>query len=133
MRSDRFRRLLSVFEAATGAALLVSPSAVTTLIFGSGVAGAGESVARIAGAALVGLGFAFWPGARNAPGRTPVLGMLAYSILATGALVWSGLAGGSVGVLLGPAVVAHVAIAGLLVPARARQGASDRPGGAGGP
>jgi hypothetical protein len=53
MRTDRLRRLLSILEGAAGVALLLAPSVVTAPIFGSAVAGAGEAVARIAGAAHV--------------------------------------------------------------------------------
>ena len=69
------RRVLAVAalaEAATGAALLVVPSRVARLLLGEDLGGAALPVARVAGIALIALGFACWPG-------SPRIGMLLYS------------------------------------------------------
>ena len=104
------RRVLviaAVSEAATGVALLLVPSLVTQLLFGAELAGVGMTMARVAGIALIGLGVACWPG-------PPRVGMLTYSALATLYLTYVGLAGGSAGLLLWPAVVVHVILVVLL-------------------
>ena len=112
--------LAALAEAATGAALLAFPSIVLRLLFGAEVAGAGEVTGRIAGIALIGLGVACWPDGSTRPA---LRGMLTYSLLATLFLVYVGVRGVSVGVLLWPAVVAHAILIALLLLARSRAGA----------
>lgn len=109
--------LVAVAEAATGVALLVTPTLVLRALFGadlSSVAGrddlaaAGIVIGRVAGIALIGLGIACWPGAGA------LRGMLVYSALATIYLVIVGFGGKWVGPLLWPAVVVHAALTFLL-------------------
>ncbi len=109
--------MAAVGEAATGVALLLVPSVVVHLLFGSELAGVGITLARVAGIALIGLGVACWPG-------PPLLGMLTYSAGAALVLAYVGWAGGSGGVLLWPAVALHVVLAALLAFASMRGGAS---------
>ena len=97
----------AVAEAATGWALLVVPSLVGRLLLGEELTGVAIPVARVAGIALIALGVACWPG-------SPLVGMLTYSAVVTLYLACVGLAGGSVGMLLWPAVVLHVILTGLL-------------------
>ncbi len=105
----------AVAEAATGLALLLVPSLVGLVLLGEGLAGAALAVARVAGIALIGLGLACWPG-------PPVTGMLAYSAAVTVYLGYLGLTGGASGILLWPAVVAHLVLSILL----ARDRLADR-------
>ena len=107
----------AVGEAATGIVLLLAPSAVGQLLFGAELSGMAETMARVAGIALFALGVACWPG-------TPLLGMLTYSAGAALYLTYVGLAGGSGGVLLWPAVALHLLLTVLLALSSMRGGAS---------
>jgi hypothetical protein len=98
----------AVFEAATGVALIVAPSLVGRLLSGVELTGVAIPVARVAGAALVGLGVACWPG-------PAIAGMTAYSIIVMLYLLALGLRGEWVGPLLWPAVVLHGILSVLLV------------------
>lgn len=95
--------LAAVLEVATGMALLIAPSLVGQLLLGEALAGAGISVARVAGIALISLGIACWPG-------TPLVGMLTYSTAVMLYLAYLGFAGGPTGVLLWPAVACHAVL-----------------------
>jgi hypothetical protein len=100
--------IASISEAATGAALLIVPSLVGHLLFDVALTGSALTVARVTGIALISLGVACWPG-------TPLVGMLTYSAAVTLYLAYVGLAGGSTGILLWPAVVLHVILTALLI------------------
>jgi len=97
----------AVSEVATGLALLIVPSLVGQLLFGTELTGIAVTVARVTGIALFALGIACWPG-------TPLLGMLTYSTAVTLYLAYVGLSGGSSGMLLWPAVVLHLILTVLL-------------------
>jgi hypothetical protein len=90
----------AVAEAATGLALLLAPSLVGQLLLGQEFAGVTLVVARVAGIALIALGFSCWPG-------PPLVGMLIYSAVVTLYLAYLGL-GGLTGILMWPAVVLHL-------------------------
>ena len=108
--SDTLRALLAlaaVGEAATGVALLVTPALLGKLLLGAELTGDAAMVARVAGVALIGLGIACWPG-------TPQLGMLIYGAAVAVYLAYLGLSGAASGVLLWPAVVAHLILSALL-------------------
>jgi hypothetical protein len=89
--------LAAVGEAATGVALLLVPSLVGRLLLGEALIGIAIPVARVAGIALVALGVACFS-AREA--GQELSGMLTYSLLATLYLVYLGLDGEWVGILL---------------------------------
>jgi hypothetical protein len=97
----------AVVEILTGLALALVPSLVGLLLLGQEIAGVAVPVARVAGIALIGLGLACWPG-------PPLLGMLIYSALVALYLGFLGVVGGASGVLLWPAVAAHVVLTALL-------------------
>lgn len=99
--------IAAVGEAAFGLLLLVYPPIVVRLLFDAQIAGAGTVISRVAGIALIALGLACWPGPALA-------GMLTYSVLVTLYLVYVGLGGEWVGILLWPAVVLHTVMAFLL-------------------
>lgn len=92
--------LAAVSEAATGVALLIAPSLVGQLLFGTELTGMATTIARVTGIALIALGVACWPG-------TPLVGMVTYGAAVTLYLSYVGFAGGSTGLLLWPAVVLH--------------------------
>jgi hypothetical protein len=100
--------LAAAAEAATGVALLLMPSLVGQLLLGAELAGTAATVARVAGIALIALAVACWPG-------PPQLGMLGYSAALTLYLGYLGLSGGSSGILLWPAVLAHLILTLLLM------------------
>jgi len=100
--------LAAVLEAATGLALLMAPALVARLLLGSEATGVAVPVARVLGIALVALGVACWPD------RTPLCGMLTYSAGVTLFLGYLGFAGRFTGVLLWPAVIAHLILTALL-------------------
>ncbi|MGE5669623.1 MAG: hypothetical protein ACM338_15630 [Betaproteobacteria bacterium] len=103
----------AVGEAATGLALLIVPSLVGQLLLGEELTGVAMSVARVAGITLIAFGVACGPG-------TPLVGMLTYSAAVALFLAYLGLAGGSSGILLWPAVVLHAVLTALLARALAR-------------
>jgi len=87
--------------------LLLAPTLVGKLLFGTELVGIAMTMARVAGIALIGLGVACWPG-------TPLLGMVTYSVTVALLLSYLGLLGGASGLLLWPAVIAHGVLAALL-------------------
>jgi len=107
--------LAALAEAGTGVILLAYPPIVVRLLFGAEIGGAGVIMSRLAGAALIGLGVACWPG--NSAVQQ-LYGMLTYSTLAMLYLIRIGIRGAPIGLLLWPGVVAHVILVVLLVVAR---------------
>jgi hypothetical protein len=97
----------AIAEAATGVALLLVPSLVGRLLFGVELTGIAIPVARVLGIALVALSLACYPGETASRG---FYGMLTYGLLATVYLVYLGLAGEWVGILLWPAAAIHGAL-----------------------
>jgi hypothetical protein len=102
----------AVAEVVTGMALIVVPSLVIRMLFGTDIAGVAVITSQFAGLALFALGVACWPlfGA--------CCGMLTYSSLATLGLLYLALNGKWNGPLLWPAVVLHAVLALLLARAR---------------
>jgi hypothetical protein len=103
--------LAALAEAGTGAILLVYPSIVVRLLFDAEIAGAGARMSRLAGMALIGLGAACWPGTDT---RRAFYGMVTYSVLAMLFLIYIGVRGEGVGLLLWPGVVVHAILIALL-------------------
>ena len=98
----------AVAETATGAALLIVPSLVGLLLLGEEFTGVAIPVARVAGIALIALGFACWPG-------PPLVGMSIYSAAVTLYLAYLAIADGLAGVFLWPAVAVHAILTTLLI------------------
>ena len=109
--------LAALAEAGTGMILVAYPPIVVRLLFGAETGGAGLIMSRIAGIALIGLGVACWPGN---PDVQQLYGMLAYSTLAMLYLIRICIQDAPSGLLLWPAVGAHVILVALLVFARFR-------------
>jgi hypothetical protein len=103
--------LAAVVEAATGVALLLAPSLVGQWLFGVELTGIAMTLARVTGIALVALAVACYPGEAANRGLS---GMLAYSWLAALYLIYLGLGGEWVGILLWPAVGFHAVLTYLL-------------------
>ena len=112
----------AAIEVATGIVLMVAPSAFARVLLGADLSSAGQAVGRIAGFALLSLGFACWP--KDGPAAGPAAGALAspalliYNLLITLYLAYVGIAGELVGPLLWPAVALHAVLSAILVHAR---------------
>ena len=100
--------LAAVGEITTGVALLIVPSLVGWLLFGTEPTGMAVTIARVAGIALIALGVACWPG-------TPLIGMVTYGAAVALYLAYVGFTGGSTGLLLWPAVILHASLTMFLV------------------
>ena len=110
--------LSAVAEAGTGLLLLAWPLIVVRLLFAAEINGAGVIMSRIAGIALIGLGVSCWPDDST---FQPLHGMLTYSTLAMLYLIYIGVRGEAVGLLLWPGVVVHAIIVVLLVRVRLKE------------
>ena len=112
----RLLALAAALEGVTGVALMIAPAVVARLLLGAVLSAAGAVVGRVAGCALVSLGLACWP----VRGPTNMLipaarAMLTYNSLVACYLVFLGIRGEFVGVLLWPAVAVHGLFALLLL------------------
>ena len=105
---------MAVGEAATGLMLIVYPPIVVRLLCGAEISGFGVIVSRLFGISLTALSVACWPG-------TPLVGMLTYSGLAMLYLIYIGVRGEGVGLLLWPGVVVHAILIVLLGGASLKQ------------
>lgn len=103
--------LAALAEAGTGVILLAYPPIVVRLLFAAEIVGAGASMSRLAGMALIGLGAACWPGTDT---RRAFFGMVIYSVLAMLYLIYIGVRGEGVGLLLWPGAVVHAILIVLL-------------------
>lgn len=103
--------IASLGEAAMGVVVLAYPPIVSSLLFAGEISGAGITMSRIAGIALIALGVACWPG--NSAVQQ-LYGMLTYGTLAMLYLIYIGVCEEAVGVFLWPAIVAHAILAVLL-------------------
>jgi len=113
----------AAIEVATGLVLMVAPSALARALLGADLSQAGQALGRIAGFALLSLGWACWPktDARktDAPAGAAVSpALLIYNLLITIYLAYLGIAGELMGVLLWPAVALHAVLSVVLVRAR---------------
>ena len=110
--------LAATGEALTGVILLAYPPIVIWLLFGEKITGAGVLMSRIAGICLIALGVACWPGSGT---QRAFYGMVTYSTLAMLYLIYIGVRGEMVGVILWPAVVVHAILVVLLVGVRFKE------------
>ncbi len=91
-------------EAATGVALLVTPSLISQLLLGEPLAGTALQLARVTGIALIGLAIA-------CSSLSSSVGMFVYSTGVGLYLAYLGLSENAGGLLLWPAVAAHLLLA----------------------
>ena len=106
-------RAASGLEVVTGLGLIVAPSLLARLLFGSDLNAAGEATGRIAGLVMVCLAAGCWPRASGA-GAHALTPLMALSWLAAAFLIITGLIGANVGILLWPAAALHLILAILL-------------------
>ena len=98
----------------TGAGLVIAPSLLARLLFGSEMNASGDLVGRISGLVMLCLALGCWPHAFEGKDRQAIVPLLALSVLATVFLIYVGMGGVNVGVLLWPAAAAHLILAVLL-------------------
>lgn len=110
--------IVALAEAGTGLLLLAWPPVVVRMLCGAEISGGGIIMSRIAGIALIGLGVSCWPGDSA---FQPLYGMLAYSTLGMLYIVYIGVRGEAVGLLLWPAAVAHAILVVFLSRARSKE------------
>ena len=101
-------------EVVTGAGLVVAPSLLARLLFGSELNASGDLVGRISGLVMLCLALGCWPRAFDGEDRQALAPLIALSLLATVYLVYVGMGGVNVGVLLWPAAATHLILAILL-------------------
>ena len=101
-------------EIVTGVGLVVAPSLLARLLFGSEMNATGDLVGRIAGLVMVCLALGCWPRTFKGEDRQTLGPLFALSLLATVFLIYVGIGGVNVGVLLWPAAAAHLILAILL-------------------
>jgi hypothetical protein len=100
--------ITALLEAATGLALITTPTIVARLLLGAELSGVDVVVARVAGIALLSLGIACWPGCGTTGNKPPALwGMLTYNLLATLFFFYLIVGGQFVGPLLWPVALLH--------------------------
>ena len=107
-------RAASGLEVLTGLGLVVEPSLLARLLFGSDLNGAGEATGRIAGLVMICLAAGCWPRDAEISKSQGLIPLAALSWLATAFLVVSGALGANVGLLLWPAAALHLILAVLL-------------------
>ena len=101
-------------EVLTGAGLVVAPSLLATLLFGSEMNATGNLVGGISGLVMICLALGCWPRAFDGENRA-LLPLLSLSVAAVVFLGYVGIGGANVGVLLWPTAATHFIIAILLV------------------
>ena len=101
-------------EVVTGAGLVVAPSLLARLLFGSEMNASGDLVGRISGLVMICLALGYWPAAFEGENRQALVPLLALSLLAVVFLTYVGMGGVNVGVLLWPAAAGHLILAILL-------------------
>jgi hypothetical protein len=118
MRVARWNRTVlgvaAAIEAVTGFVLIVLPHGLIRLLLGADVAGVSIVIGRVAGIALLSLGFGCWLGRQEEHNHWALAAMLTYNFLVTIYLTVVGIGGEFVGVLLWPAAALHAALTALL-------------------
>jgi len=103
-------------EAMAGLVLIIAPALFAWLIFGGEFSGTGTALARLAGIALLTIGFTCWPAAGRTIPQVPIVrGLLLYNSLAAVYLADVGIGLKLTGLLLWPAVALHAVLAVLFV------------------
>ena len=108
-------------EIIVGASFLLVPNAQSQMIFGAMPEGIGDTWARFAGIALIGLGIACLP-SNLAGTRQGVRGLLIFNIGATIFFAWVAVATTFQGVILWPVVILHAVLSIGLAPSLRHEG-----------
>lgn len=115
--ATRWMRAASALEVLTGLGLVLAPSLLSRLLFGSGMDQIGDSVGRIAGLVMICLAAACWPRGSEGDEARALGPLMALSVLAALYLIAVGVGGATVGVVLWPAAALHLILAVLLAQA----------------
>jgi hypothetical protein len=108
-------------EAGLGAVLLLDPGIVSRLILGEDLSGSGIVLGRVAGFGFLAFGIACWPMRASDISKRQLQALLTYNVLLPIYLIWLGIHGTMVGILLWPVVATHAVLAILLGSAYLRQ------------
>jgi hypothetical protein len=109
----------AAIEVGTGLILIVQPSALVWLLLGADLSQAGQALGRIAGFALLALGWVCWPRQEAAIGGTAApSALLIYNLPITIYLAYLGIGEELAGMLLWPAVAIHAVLSIILVRTR---------------
>ena len=100
----------SIFEAATGLALITAPALLTQLVLGAPLDSGAFLIAKIAGLALISLAIACWPRTPEHP-HGAYQAMLVYNAVAALLLLNAGIAKTASGILLWPIGILHLGLA----------------------
>jgi len=115
MKTKRLFVVTAVAEVGIGVALLLSPQFPVSMLLGTPLDAAGaQSVARVAGAALLSLGIACWLARDDEQSRATtalIAAMLTYNTAAVVVLAHAGIVLRLFGIGLWPAVLLHAALA----------------------
>ena len=101
-------------EVVTGAGLVVAPSLLAKLLFASEMNASGDLVGRISGLVMLCLALGCWPRAFKGEDRQTLAPLIALSLLVTVYLIYAGMGGVNVGLLLWPAAATHLVLTILL-------------------
>ena len=105
----------AALEVGTAVILFADPSLFSWLLFGAEMTPPGQMLGRLTGVALLALAVACWPRrGTSGPSMPAVQALLLFSALASAGLFILGLRGALVGMLLWPAMAAHLVFALLL-------------------
>jgi hypothetical protein len=89
-----------------------SPALFARLVFGAELSGAGVALGRLAGMAMLAVGVMSWPTPEVASSQPRIVcALLTYNLLTTTYLAHFGIAGGTTGIMLWPAVAIHAIFA----------------------
>src|SRR5215469_9567149 len=114
-------------EGLTGLAMLIAPFIVTQLLRGGDIPSVAVGLLRLGAAALLSLAIAAWPAAGStAQSCRSLPGLLTYNLLTVLLLLFLGIRGVWLGVLLWPAVVLHAFLTVLLARIWASQMAEEQ-------
>jgi hypothetical protein len=98
-------------EVVTGLVLIIRPSLFVWLLFGAELSDAGQALGRLAGFALLALALACWPRVGEiGEAKAALRALLVFSLLTAIYLVYVGVRGEQVGILLWPAAALHAAL-----------------------
>jgi hypothetical protein len=105
----------AALELPTAAVLVVDPSLFSGLLFGVAMTPPGQALGRISGVALLAFAVACWPRGGTGDASMPRLqALFLFSTLVAAYLLYLGIGGELVGILLWPAAATHAAFAILL-------------------
>ena len=123
--STLWLRTAAGLEVLTGVMLVLTPSILSSFLFGSGLNAAGEATGRICGLVMFCLALGCLLCAGGSGRRQVLVPLIALSWLAAAFLAITGFIGANVGSFLWPAAMLHLILALLLTRIRAKSPAGS--------